>query len=234
MSSRATVVLTPWDSESIAHRRVLYEQREECTWHQDKVEKEWRESQANGTKCIYWIVLPPDDSQTTAQMKSLLDPKSNEELQDTATSINAVSRQPSHKTFIPIGHISLDSANPEAKDVELDIPGVDSFWIKTFYVTQSLQSQGVGRAAMDEVEDMAVTEPLNAKTLLLDTVQKDDQLREEFAIVSYGGIPKVANEVWYARRGYRLIKTVQNYYNIIDKNGKYWDTKTVFMRKDIS
>ncbi|KAJ5291054.1 hypothetical protein N7478_000305 [Penicillium angulare] len=234
MSSRATVVLTPWDSESLAHRRVLFQQREECTWHQDKVEKEWRESQAKGTKCIYWIVLPFDDSGATAQMKSLLDPKSNEELQDTATSINAVSRQPSHKTFIPIGHISLDSVNPDAKDNELDIPKVDSFWIKTFYVTQSLQSQGVGRAAMDEVEDMAVREPLNAKTLLLDTVEKDDQLREEFAIISFGGIPKVANEVWYARRGYRLIKTVQNYYNIADKNGKYWDTKTVFMRKDIS
>lgn len=44
---------------------------------------------------------------------------------------------------------------------------------------------------MDQVEEMAVREPLNALTLLLDTVQKDDQLREEFAIVSFGGVPKV-------------------------------------------
>jgi hypothetical protein len=34
---------------------------------------------------------------------------------------------------------------------------------------------GIGRAAMDEVEAMAVREPLLAKTLMLDTVQKDDQ-----------------------------------------------------------
>jgi hypothetical protein len=33
---------------------------------------------------------------------------------------------------------------------------------------------------MDEVEAMAVREPLLAKTLMLDTVQKDDQKREEF------------------------------------------------------
>lgn len=183
--------------------------------------------------------------------------QANAELQDTATSINAVAREPSHRTFIPVGHISLDSENPDAKKIELDIPKANAFWIKTFYVTHAFQSQGLGRAAMDEVESMAVREPLNAKTLLLDTVQKDDQLREEFAIISYGGVPKVrfvsprkkvrfrvctkrtnimqvANEVWYARRGYLLIKTVQNYYNIEDKNGKYWDTKTVFMRKDIS
>jgi hypothetical protein len=105
---------------------------------------------------------------------------------------------------------------------------------------------------MDEVESMAVREPLQAKTLMLDTVQKDDQKREEFAIATYGGVPKVSellkieifdqvthymqttNEEWYSRRGYRLIKTMQNYYRVTDKNGKVWDTKTVFMRKDIA
>lgn len=42
------------------------------------------------------------------------------------------------------------------------------------------------------------------------------------------------NEEWYSRRGYRLIKTVQNYYEVADKYGKIWDIKTVFMRKDIA
>lgn len=45
---------------------------------------------------------------------------------------------------------------------------------------------------MDEVESMAVREPLLAKILMLDTVQKDDQKREDFAKVTYGGIPKVS------------------------------------------
>jgi hypothetical protein len=42
----------------------------------------------------------------------------------------------------------------------------------------------------------------------------------------------LSHKEWYARRGYRLIKTVQNYYHVGDKNGKVWDTKTVFMRKE--
>ncbi|KAJ6015400.1 hypothetical protein N7540_009991 [Penicillium herquei] len=213
MSSKSDVLLIPWDPESVVHRQTLLKQRIECSWHQEKVEHQWRELQKNGGKCIYWIA--------------------DETIQDTAASINAVPREPSQAVFTPIGHISLDSANPDAKDVELDIPSSGAFWIKTFYVAQCLQSQGIGRAAMDQVEEMAIREPLNAKTLLLDTVEKDDQMREDFAIISYGAIPKVPNEVWYSRRGYRLIKTVLNFYNITDKNGKYWDTKTVFMRKDI-
>lgn len=104
---------------------------------------------------------------------------------------------------------------------------------------------------MDQVEDMAVREPLLAKTLMLDTMQKDDQKREDFALDQFGAIPKVrgvvpleiaqfthflqvTNEEWYARRGYRLIKTIQNHYKPVAKNGSIWDIKTVFMRKDIA
>ena len=113
-------------------------------------------------------------------------------LQDTATIINAAPRQPTNESFIPIGHISLDSKNPDAEHIELDLPPENVFWIKSFYVRQSLQGQGIGRAAMDEVEAMAVREPLLAKVLMLDTVQKDDQKREEFANATYGGVPKVS------------------------------------------
>ena len=105
--------------------------------------------------------------------------------------INAVPRSPSQEIFIPVGHISLDAKNPEIAGIDLDVPSTGVFWIKTFYVLQSVQSQGVGRAAMDEVEEMAVREPLNARTLMLDTVQKDDQLRDDFAKVTFGGKPKV-------------------------------------------
>lgn len=116
-----------------------------------------------------------------------------EKLQDTAVSLNSVSRSPSHQAFIPIGHISLDSKNPEAAQLGLEIPSNAVYWIKTFFVQHHLQSKGIGRAAMDEVEAMAVNEPLSAKTLMLDTVEKGDQLREEFAKATYGDIPKVCD-----------------------------------------
>lgn len=44
---------------------------------------------------------------------------------------------------------------------------------------------------MNEIERIATQEPLCAKTLMLDTVERGDQLREEFAKVTYGGVPKV-------------------------------------------
>lgn len=102
-----------------------------------------------------------------------------------------MSREPSQATFVPIGHISLDSKNKDAERLDLDIPKEGVFWIKTFFVLQSLQSRGIGRAAMDEVESMAVREPLWARTLMLDTVQKEDQMREDFAKATYGVVPKV-------------------------------------------
>lgn len=80
----------------------------------------------------------------------------------------------------PIGHISLDSGNPEARHLGLPLPDTGVYWIKTFYVSHVLQNRGVGRAAMDMIEAMAVEEPLCAKVLALDTVHKDDQIRPEF------------------------------------------------------
>ncbi|KAJ5236744.1 hypothetical protein N7489_006835 [Penicillium chrysogenum] len=252
MGPSSKVTLFPWDPNSDLHLKRLVSQRVECSWHQEEVEPKWKKQQLKGEKCIYWIVSPVESYSvifnTTHELNMLtfcekvmpldesqaISPKEDEMLQDTATTINAVPRQPTKESFIPIGHISLDSKNPDAEHIELHLPAENVFWIKSFYVRQSIQGQGIGRAAMDEVEAMAVREPLLAKTLMLDTVQKDDQKREEFANATYGGVPKSTNEEWYARRGYRLIKTVQNYYHVGDKNGKVWDTKTVFMRKDIA
>lgn len=118
-------------------------------------------------------------------------PEGQKMLHDTATSINGVPREPSQASFFPIGHISLDPRDKEAEKINLDMPTTGVYWIKTFFVLQSMQNQGIGRAAMDEVESIAVTEPLWAKTLMLDTITKDDQMREEFAKAAYGTIPKV-------------------------------------------
>ncbi|KAJ5092458.1 hypothetical protein NUU61_007328 [Penicillium alfredii] len=234
MSSKPKVSLIPWDAESDGHIKALTSQREECRWHQEKVGVEWKEQQLKGEKCIYWIVIPTDDSEQR-EIKAHLDPaKGNEELSDTATSINGVPRNATRQTFIPVGHISLDPKNSDADKLELNLPPANVLWIKSFFVSHSFQGQGIGRAAMDEVEDMATQPPLSAKTLMLDTVQKDDQVSLGFAEEFFGDTSKVVNEAWYRRRGYELIKTVQNYYRVADKTGKVWDAKTVFMRKDIS
>ncbi|GKZ29561.1 hypothetical protein AbraIFM66950_005399 [Aspergillus brasiliensis] len=223
MSSTSEVALIPWDPLSESHRLLLFKQRVECSWDMEKVEEIWRNEQIRGDKCIYWIVLPAADFVG----------EKHEKLFDTAVSINAAPRQPTQAKFIPIGHISVDSKNKKAERLDLDIPSEKVFWITSFFVLPQHQGKGIGRAAMTEIERIAIQEPLCAKTLMLDTVERGDQIREEFAIATYGRVPKVTNQEWYGRLGYRCVKIVQNYYDAKDRNGKVWDTKTIFMRKDL-
>lgn len=85
--------------------------------------------------------------------------------------------QPTRMEFLPVGHIALDTAHPAADELNLDKPSESVIWIKSFFVTHALQSTGLGRAAMDTLEAMAASEPLCAKTIMLDTLQKDDQIK---------------------------------------------------------
>ncbi|KAE8311942.1 hypothetical protein BDV41DRAFT_540472 [Aspergillus transmontanensis] len=223
MSSTSEVTLIPWDPLSESHRTLLFKQRVECSWDMEMVQEIWKNQQIEGEKCIYWITLSANDFVG----------EERETLIDTAVSINAAARQPTQEDFIPIGHISLDSKNKKAEKLDLDIPSENVFWIKSFFVVQDLQGKGIGGATMKEIERIAIQEPLCAKTFMLDTVERGDQLREEFAKATYGGVPKITNQDWYSRRGYRSLKIVQNYYDSKDRNGKVWDTKTIFMRKDL-
>lgn len=80
---------------------------------------------------------------------------------------------------------------PGLEHLNLDVPPTGVIWIKTLYVSDALQSSGVGRAAMDALEEMAIAEPFCATTLMLDTVSKEDQARVDFATAFYGHVPKV-------------------------------------------
>ncbi|TQN65263.1 hypothetical protein CSHISOI_10208 [Colletotrichum shisoi] len=87
---------------------------------------------------------------------------------------------------------------------------------------------------MDMVESMATSEPLCARTLMLDTVSKEDQLRKESAVVAAGKLP-TPTHAWYERRGYRLIWTEDNFYGFpeTDADGNPVIRRTVFLRKDL-
>lgn len=86
---------------------------------------------------------------------------------------------------------------PGLEHLNLDVPDTGVIWIKTLYVSNVLQSSGVGRAAMDALEDMATAEPFCATTLMLDTISKEDQARVDFATAFYGHVPKVSTSPWY-------------------------------------
>lgn len=53
------------------------------------------------------------------------------------------------------------------------------YWISNFYVSRALQGSGLGSATLDTIESIATSEPLNAKTLAMNAINKYDPGREE-------------------------------------------------------
>lgn len=113
-------------------------------------------------------------------------------LVDTATSVRRTDRTPTGQSFHPVGHVALDMRFPAAEKLDLGLPETGSIWIKTLYISNALQSSGLGRAGMDAIEAMATQSPICAKTLMLDSVCKEHQTNKEFALGFYGYVPKVS------------------------------------------
>lgn len=70
------------------------------------------------------------------------------------------------------------------------------YWISNFYISRALQGHGLGSATLDTIESIATAEPLKAKTLALNAIDKYDPGREEkyealglpIPPVSWGGV----------------------------------------------
>ncbi|KAM0188838.1 hypothetical protein ACHAPI_010349 [Fusarium lateritium] len=228
-ATRQFLSLVPFDPTSEDHVNRLYGQRVQCGWDKQRVEG-WREKQTSGSKSIFWITLRPEDPETRKLLQLHFDsfPEDQAPLMDTAESLRAKPRTPTHTKIYPIGHISLDDSDEKSSGITLDLPKEGVYWIKTFYVSLALRSKGIGRAAMDIVEHMAIDYPLCAKTLALDTAEKEMQKR--LYRESNGKEIGIANQDWYKRRGYRLIHTQKGHY--IDDEEPPVDA--VFLRRDIA
>ena len=82
-------------------------------------------------------------------------------------------------TFVPVGHICLGRVSSlyEVAGFSRDEEGL--YGISIFYVSRALQGSGLGRTAMDMIENLAISEPLCARTLALNAINKDDPESEE-------------------------------------------------------
>ncbi|TVY45472.1 hypothetical protein LOCC1_G004978, partial [Lachnellula occidentalis] len=149
---------------------------------------------------------------------------------DTAPTFGAKPRTPTNTPFIPAGHIALTTTYETPGHMD-PIPAL--YFISNFYIASSLQSSGLGRAAMDLIETLAISEPLNARTLALSTVADDGEGRVEKFKALGREVPSVSNQRWYERRGYVPFKRVKEMWWETDSRGKKWPTEGVFMRKDI-
>ncbi|KAK9248092.1 hypothetical protein V1506DRAFT_557784 [Lipomyces tetrasporus] len=238
-SEKSKVVLIPWDPNSSEHRERLYLQRVACGWKEDMIET-WRGLQRDGKMAIQWVVLPDDDCARDSKLAHhvMQFPAEMESILDSATSFVGFPRKlpDSPRSFIPVGHISLDSEN---RDPSLADPSQGLYCISTFYISKALQRSGLGRAAIDSVERMAIQKPLSAKELALDTMDREYSLTVELWKAFGAPAPtltfiKVSNQDWYERRGYKVYKRKESYYLEKDLAGKVWHIPAVFMKKSVA
>jgi len=228
--TKTEINLIPWDPESPAHVERLYEQRIACGWNKDQIPA-WKDLQREGKMAIQWILLSSLDAQRESMISQHIKayPKEKQPISDSALSFGGKPRIPSSSpgsTFIPIGHISLDS---ESEDPT-------KYKISTFYVSSALQGKGIGRAAMDAVESMATAEPLNAKTLWLYTAANDnfEDVEKTEALEKVGiKTPAFTNQDWYQRRGYEIYDRRERMWSHADAEGRDWWSAAVFMKKAI-
>jgi GNAT superfamily N-acetyltransferase len=128
-------------------------------------------------------VLEDSDSETEAKILKHTKAYSQEQepLLDSAISYGGKPRTVPlpRRTFTPVGHICLGRVSTEYETAGFAKNEESLYWISNFYVSRALQGSGLGRAAMDTVENLAISEPLCAKTLALNAINKDDPEREE-------------------------------------------------------
>ncbi|KAK0391232.1 hypothetical protein NLU13_0733 [Sarocladium strictum] len=234
------VELVPWDPTSDQHFERMVEQRIACGWDYNDV-PEWKQKALKGEKLLYWVKLVDDLPNKEDTLKAHFDefPSERVALKDTATTLGGEECTPTNRTFFPIGHIGLQIGDGRTNAFSLPLPE-KAVWIKSVYISFPLHSQGLGRSAMETMERVAARPPLNADLLALDTVESSFQLKDEHLAVYWEGrgrtrpeVPK-ANQEWYMRQGYRVIKVVQNAFDWVHPvTGEANSLPMVFLSKKL-
>ncbi|KAK0764235.1 hypothetical protein N5P37_003632 [Trichoderma harzianum] len=234
-----SATLIPFDPNSEAQCKRLYEQRLACSWDYDLIE-EWRAKVREGTKFMYWITINDELPEKADYLAKHIErfPKEKEAIVDTAETLGKSSRTPTLISFIPIGHIALE-LYPERQE-QYSLPD-STVWIKSLYISWAIQAGGFGRSAMHQLERLAALPPLNATVMALDTTTKKFQTTpQSIAIFNKIRGSEVAsadfrsNEEWYTRQGYDIICYVDEMYKWVDQEtGIAISVPSVFMKKQL-
>jgi ribosomal protein S18 acetylase RimI-like enzyme len=119
--------------------------------------------------------------------------------------------------------------DPDAAD-----PSRGIYRIASLYISTALQSAGLGRNVMNEVERMAKKAPFNANILTLGAVANEYEGKKERLEAFGREEPPVSLQDWYTRRGYFVYKIHPNLWSETDKHGnEHWVTH-VSMKKNIN
>ncbi|KFX99146.1 hypothetical protein V490_01922 [Pseudogymnoascus sp. VKM F-3557] len=230
--AKTKVDLIAWDPESPAHAERMVQHRIACGWKQDYIEG-WKVLQKEGKMALQWVVLSEEDpTKETKLAEHLLKyPGDATPILDSATALGGKPRTPSSRSFIPVGHISLDSesANPGQADASQGL-----YCITNLYISRAIHGGGLGGAALDAIESQAINEPLCAKILSLDTLAKHCANTTDMWEETGMKRPELAAEDWYARRGFKAWRYVDGHIQHRDESGKLWPLDAVFMKKNVA
>ncbi|KAI1267459.1 hypothetical protein F5Y18DRAFT_303512 [Xylariaceae sp. FL1019] len=229
------VYLIPWDPDSQDHIDRMKLQRIACGWKVDEVDS-WPQKQKKGVVGLHWVVLDPAHPKTPERLEAHFAayPNATEALPDTCKTVLGRRHKPDplFSFFHPVGHISLDAETYEGSKLQTSLAdGILS--LVNFFISEPLQSVGLGGAAMDYCERMA-RDLFSAKAITLSTIAKEecgpDSPRR---IAMKRPIPKITNQDWYARRGYVVYAEKTPGWFDIDEHGKKWPVKSICMRKTL-
>jgi GNAT superfamily N-acetyltransferase len=195
------------------------QQRVICGWdYDDEALQMFIEKQEKKVKSMFWITIP-QRVETNGKLENRDDlPETNTVAPDT-NGHAAGGASPSATLFtIRAGHISLDSY-AEPADPELALEDRSILTVQTFFILPEYRTGGIGRAAMDLVEDLATQEPYGSPrchTLALTTVSKkhieidDPEWRGIWKRCGLD-VPPFSNETWYEKLGYFYWKEEPRY-----------------------
>ncbi|OBT59648.1 hypothetical protein VE04_00151 [Pseudogymnoascus sp. 24MN13] len=228
---RAKVDLIAWDPDSPAHTERMVQHRIACGWKQDYIEG-WRGLQREGKMGLQWVVLSEEDpgKETKLAQHLLKYPEDATPILDTATSLAGKPRLPSSRSFVPVGHISLDSESPNPGQADAS-QGL--YCITTLYISRAIHGGGLGRAALDAVESQAINEPLCAKILSLDTLANSSWNRTDIWEEMGQKKPEMSAEDWYERCGYKAWRYIEGHIQHRTDDGRVWPLDGVFMKKTV-
>ena len=175
--------------------------------------------------------------------------------------MKGVPREPTGTKFIPVGHTGLELC-PQLID-RFGFPS-SSIRVTSLYISwyasplspifhrgqfpiidknpaRALQSGGFGRSAMSQTERLATQPPHSATLIVLDTMQRETQLSEDYQRFLYDtrGMerpekPRSAQD-WYERLGYDVIPTDEDepYPWRNDVTGEVLDVPVVWLKKTL-
>ncbi|KAI0393722.1 hypothetical protein F5Y17DRAFT_431037 [Xylariaceae sp. FL0594] len=235
--SAIPIYLIPWDPDSEDHVERMKRQRIACGWKVEQVES-WREPQRKGDSGLYWVVLHPNHPLTPSRLEKHFAayPDESSPLLDTCKFILGRRSRADHdsplKSFHPVGHVSLDAVTRDPEMRTSMAGGVLS--LMNFYVSRALQNMGLGGAVMTEVERIA-KQDFGAKAITLYTIAHEECLPDTpRRIALKKPAPKISNQEWYTRRGYKVYGRNDAAWTDVDDTGREWPTRAVYMRKELA